>query len=1059
MRIIGFEIERFGVWRDYAQCVHPQGLTVFYGPNEAGKTTLLRFIRGVLYGFTSAAETPPANRGTFQRHRSTRVQSQSGRLHVTHRGREYEIVRSSRGDDAGLVTIHGAEPGQTTSELLHELTSGTDERLFESVFAVGLPELQEFATLTEEEVARHLYGMTLGPQGQLLMELPRQLVQEMEELWPSAGGRGLLADLHDQWRSSQQQTQQLSQQRERYRAVVRQRREAESQLASLRKHQQELQRELRLLGFLEKVHPVWNRARELRRELSVIPDLKHFPADGLNRLDRLQADRDAALKIRDELLKESRELSQRMKGCLGSDHIRRFAGSIRALQEERQQWSELRPRMEELECLASEHDRALQQQLATIGSDWTISRLENLQETPEAHARFITAVHDYQRVCHRVRMEQRRYRRARRSCRQRQEALQQMAVQLGVTSAENKRYIEAAHQRILVLSEVARCQVAAQQLEERAHACQQQLQQLEEAAGLPDWVWLVFLFFVLGGLSLTVLAVTTGASIGWFTGMIYLTLGITAAAVMWGLHWEHQRFIQQQVALLREHRLNLDRERLNLQERMQKLADEHGLWQGPPGDRRPLDATQPTLLAEAAQRLLEIELWMDRYTRLMQRRKQLSQWRSHLQGSLRELAAARKTWCETLKQLGFDETAHVAVALAQWQQVAAAREIRHRGRETRRELSGLREDWERFCRKVEDLARRLQDQQFDREQPLMALARWEHDLHQWIVGRQEYRRLSKERRLRRQEAEEYQRRVDQFQQQIAALLQQAQATDRDDLERKLQLHQRRQQLELLLQQAQRDLEALTQTDPELALTEDDLLRYRPQDHQERQRRCQRELSDIERQLQDGFEKLGTLKQELKTLTADRTGCRLRFEQQQRREQLQQTWHRWFTAAISAEILELVSAIFEQSHQPEMLSAALPFVQKLTCGRYHRLWTQLGCRRLFVDDALGNTYQAEQLSGGTREQLFLAIRFAMVRSFARQGIELPMVLDDVAVNFDQERSEAAVETLLEFVQDGQQVLLFTSHLHFAQMFQRRGIEFIPLPQRTSHHTGQENRLAG
>jgi uncharacterized protein YhaN len=84
---------------------------------------------------------------------------------------------------------------------------------------------------------------------------------------------------------------------------------------------------------------------------------------------------------------------------------------------------------------------------------------------------------------------------------------------------------------------------------------------------------------------------------------------------------------------------------------------------------------------------------------------------------------------------------------------------------------------------------------------------------------------------------------------------------------------------------------------------------------------------------------------------------------------------------------------------------------------------------------------------------------MVKAFARQGVELPMVLDDVTVNFDNERSEAAVDTLTEFVRDGQQVLVFTSHLHFAQMFQKRGIEPIWLPARDRRAESAEERLAG
>lgn len=87
---------------------------------------------------------------------------------------------------------------------------------------------------------------------------------------------------------------------------------------------------------------------------------------------------------------------------------------------------------------------------------------------------------------------------------------------------------------------------------------------------------------------------------------------------------------------------------------------------------------------------------------------------------------------------------------------------------------------------------------------------------------------------------------------------------------------------------------------------------------------------------------------------------------------------------------------------------------------------------------------EQLSGGTREQLFLAIRFALVREFNKRGIELPVVMDDLFVNFDEERTEAAVECLIEIASEGLQVLFFTCHQHLAELFQKKQVEPLWLP---------------
>ena len=88
--------------------------------------------------------------------------------------------------------------------------------------------------------------------------------------------------------------------------------------------------------------------------------------------------------------------------------------------------------------------------------------------------------------------------------------------------------------------------------------------------------------------------------------------------------------------------------------------------------------------------------------------------------------------------------------------------------------------------------------------------------------------------------------------------------------------------------------------------------------------------------------------------------------------------------------------------------------------------------LLVDDHQHATLPIEVLSHGTREQLFLSLRLALVSLFARRGVALPMVLDDVLVNFDHERATASVDVLIDFAEHGHQLLMFTCHEHLARL---------------------------
>ena len=52
MKLTHLEVGRFGVWRDLSLPLTSSELNVIFGPNEAGKTTLMRFLRGMLFGFS-----------------------------------------------------------------------------------------------------------------------------------------------------------------------------------------------------------------------------------------------------------------------------------------------------------------------------------------------------------------------------------------------------------------------------------------------------------------------------------------------------------------------------------------------------------------------------------------------------------------------------------------------------------------------------------------------------------------------------------------------------------------------------------------------------------------------------------------------------------------------------------------------------------------------------------------------------------------------------------------------------------------------------------------------
>ena len=76
---------------------------------------------------------------------------------------------------------------------------------------------------------------------------------------------------------------------------------------------------------------------------------------------------------------------------------------------------------------------------------------------------------------------------------------------------------------------------------------------------------------------------------------------------------------------------------------------------------------------------------------------------------------------------------------------------------------------------------------------------------------------------------------------------------------------------------------------------------------------------------------------------------------------------------------------------------------------------------------------EGLSLGTADQLYLALRLASLEVYLESHEPIPLIVDDILIQFDDERAAAALETLAE-VSRRTQVVLFTHHEHVCQIAQ-------------------------
>ena len=106
---------------------------------------------------------------------------------------------------------------------------------------------------------------------------------------------------------------------------------------------------------------------------------------------------------------------------------------------------------------------------------------------------------------------------------------------------------------------------------------------------------------------------------------------------------------------------------------------------------------------------------------------------------------------------------------------------------------------------------------------------------------------------------------------------------------------------------------------------------------------------------------------------------------------------------------------------------------MTKGRYARVIAPLDGGEIQVERADGARLAPQLLSRGAAEQLYLSMRMALIREYANHVEPLPVVFDDIFVNFDPARSRTSFKALGELCAT-HQVLLFTCHPHLVKQVQ-------------------------
>ena len=332
MRIKDIQVDGFGVWNNLKLGELPPGVTVLYGPNEAGKTTLMQFVRTVLYGFSPQRRTrylPPVFGG-----------KPGGRVRVADGSGEFLLQRYASPEDGEedrghLSVVDGYGLPRDPSQL-SLLLSGVDEPTYSNVFACGLREIQELGSLDDTSAADHLYKLTTGLDRVSLVDVIRDMGESRERLLSTDERPSQIVQLCQRRESLQAEIEELTSATRRWSELAVQRLALAEEAEELEGALSKTDGSHRLFEAALEVQGSWNLRADLERQIGSLRDIKQLPERAVEKLEGLNRKVKSLRKQVKKIALRGKQLRQEAGEILVNRPLLAQANRIEALGEQTQ---------------------------------------------------------------------------------------------------------------------------------------------------------------------------------------------------------------------------------------------------------------------------------------------------------------------------------------------------------------------------------------------------------------------------------------------------------------------------------------------------------------------------------------------------------------------------------------------------------------------------------------------------------------------------------------------------------------------------------------------------
>ncbi len=1019
MRFEEIYIDGFGRFHNYQITNLNSGLTIFAGPNEAGKSTLLAFIQRILFGF-------PDRRNALNLYPPLEGGNHGGRLTVLNNGKRYIIERYTKSELK--VFLPDGTTGGTVE--LSDILGGVGKDVFQNIYAFGLAELQDFATLNSDAIKKRIYSAGAGLGKVSIAEIQKNLETEIGDLFREKGRKPEINLLFKEIKDVDLRLNEIEEKVANFDRLHRELSGINNSIADAEKDRLETRGKLNHTISLIKAFDDWCKIGECEKRMREIPEIENFPENGIEILDK---NREKISELEENIAEKrlSKDKISVQKAAVRIDEkLLDSKEKIQRLQKGQDKYLSAAKDLHELEDTLKREKDAFYKEIHNMGPDWDeekISRFDVSISTRESIRRRYSSIEGL-----REKIDD-----AEKDVERKKQDIEGLSGELEKIDRRLKTETlqEIDGEKLQKQEEALRIFRAKYPLLREKESENHNLEEREKLLRIfkkqhieksQQFLLLTVYAFVFTGIaSLILFILRNNRVIG--TGIFAL---VVVSGIIYILLSKKRSHTELSEEVSEVNNLSNRKEEIKLE--IQKIKDEIlstlkicGFETIPEPD---VVENMDSEIRKASINLLKLSELKKQREKLEQNIKKLSEEMNAVKVEVEVLRNQKdkmqKEWENILTGMGLSPSLTMdgvndmfAVVKTCIDKKGHIEEIESRIKEMQKFIDGYRTE-------ISEVSERC-GRHKDGIDVIFELEEMSKDL---ALNEEDYERLKRldltEKELG-MEIKDLEKRIEAYRIKISELLSQGHAKLEDEFREKAKNQQEINKLKEEILNSQQNIKRIIGDVKLYTRFTQELKDVSSEDLKETELQLQDKLKKIEERLSEFREKKGAVSKEIEQIERDTEGSYLRMKRDVLLERLKRKAEEWTVLVLASAIIGKAIEKYERERQPDVIKEAQFFFSKMTLNRYPRIFAPFGEAKIYVEDAGRSRKEIQDLSRGTAEQLYLSLRFGFIREFNKRAEPLPIIFDDILVNFDPERFRAACECIGELTKTNQ-AFYFTCH---------------------------------